>query len=50
MRSNNQKKLALVIYMLDKAQRDNFWLKYDKVYYTLVLSILGIYFLLPYID
>ena len=50
MTGKNKNCLAVVIRLLDKAQRDKFWLTYDKIYLTLLFSTLGLYFLFPYID
>ena len=52
MTKKNKNCLAVVIRLLDKAQRERFWLTYDKLYIPILFTTLGLYFLLfiPEID
>jgi hypothetical protein len=43
-------KMALIVKLYDKASRDKFFLMYDKIYLATLFSVLGLYFLWPYID
>jgi hypothetical protein len=45
-----KKRMVAFLILMTKSDRNKFWIAYDKVYLTLLFSILGLYFLLPYID